>query len=294
MSQSFFLSGSATDPAYLVARDSPNAAPLREEAECLWKDYRSYADTSFRADAMHQFLQRYWEMYVAVALLGAGLELTKHGDVGPEFSFDLKGRRVWLEAVAPTAGSGRDAVPPILPGQYFTVPTERIALRFTNAFGEKRSRHNDAVAKGIVVPDDAYILAMNSRAIPHGPHSGTIPFYVQALLPIGQLTLSIDKRTKREVDRFHAYRPFVEKVSGASVSTSVFLEPASSFCSAVLHSAVDFWNHPACIGSDFSVLHNPSAAHPIGHEVFSWCEQFRFADDALHREEPLKSLPPSS
>ena len=243
---------------------------------------------------MQQFHQRYWEMYVAVALLHRGHAITKHGDDGPEFSFQVNGQRVWLEAVAPTRGLGADAVPEITCGKYYNVPVEQILLRFTNAFREKQQRFAAARSKGIVKSEDAYILAINSQGVPHAPYSGAVPFYIMALLPFGSLTMEIDTATGRAVDTYHNYRPEVQKSNGAEVSTRAFLCPSSAFCSGVLHSAVDAANHPQEAGGDFSLLHNPSATHQIGSEVFPWTEQFTFSGQQLHTASRAQMKPNSS
>lgn len=280
---SFFLPGESPDPLYVAMRDYTHNEALRAEIEAMWCVFEPYADSSFKRAATQQFHQRYWEMYVAVALMHRGHALTKHGDDGPEFSFQVDGRRVWLEAVAPTRGIGADAVPEITHGEYYNVPVEQILLRFTNAFREKQQRFAVARGKGIVSSDDAYILAINSRNVPHAPYGATVPFYIQALLPVGSLTLEIDKDSRRVVDRYHNYRPEVRKANNTEVSTSIFLDSMSAFCSVVLHSAVDAANHPSELGSDFSLLHNPSATHEVRGEVFFWAEQFTFSNWQLNQ-----------
>ena len=53
-----------------------------------------FVDPHFREDARHQFLQRFWEMYLACALLERGFNLERVGHEGPEFFFLCEGRRV--------------------------------------------------------------------------------------------------------------------------------------------------------------------------------------------------------
>jgi hypothetical protein len=78
----------------------------------------------------------------------------------------------------------------------YQVPTEKILLRFANAVITKRERYHAALKAGIVSPDDGYLLAINSRRIPHAPYGNTLPFYVQALLPFGNLTLVLNRSTR--------------------------------------------------------------------------------------------------
>lgn len=282
----FFIDGSSSDAAYVNTRDLPVAAERRAFVEALWRRFEPYADTGFREDARNHFLQRFWEMYLCVTLVENGFALTKHGDDGPEFSAQIDGKRVWFEAIAPASGTGPDQVPELMPGESRTVPVEQILLRFTNALCEKKERYIAAIAKGIVAPEDSYVLAINSRGIPSAPYGNTMPYFVQAFLPIGPLAVAIDRKTLKVTDSFYQYRPGVQKASGAKVSTRTFLDSDAAFCSTVIHSTVDCANCPAQLGVDFSVLHNPQAAHPIGEMAFHWCTQFTVRGGELHRSEP--------
>ncbi|MDP1767522.1 MAG: hypothetical protein Q8L74_01825 [Nitrospirota bacterium] len=286
----FFMDGPCHDLGYLNTRDHPRGADHKRFVEDLWGRYYPLADIHFREDARNHFLQRFWEMYLAVALLEHGFELHRHGDEGPEFYSYLGRERVWFEAVAPDSGNGPDQVPQLVFGEATNVPTEQILLRFTNALSEKRKKYTAALAKGIVSAEDHYVLAINSRGIRHAPYGNSIPYFIQAFLPFGPLTISIDVKTFEQKDSFYAYRPEVSKSNGSPVSTRTFLDEESSFCSAVLHSGVDCANHPEQLGGDFSVLHNPRARCPLDVTVLGRCEQFSLQDNQLHRSNPSQAF----
>ncbi|HEU4684065.1 MAG TPA: hypothetical protein VFS39_06150 [Nitrospira sp.] len=158
-------------------------------------------------------------------------------------------------------------------------------MRFTNAFSLKQQKHAEGLKKGIIVPEDYYVLAINCQGIPRAAYGNTMPYFVQAFLPIGPLKLSFDSKTFELKDSFYSYRPEVFKANGAPVSTNIFLDEASSFCSAILHSSVDCANYPTKYGGDFAVLHNPRASHPVDVSVFDWCDQWKVRDDMLYRIE---------
>lgn len=293
MATPFFIEGSCDDLAYKNTRDHPRGSEDKCFVEKLWNRFQSFADPHFREDARNHFLQRFWEMYLAVTLLEHGFDLHRHGNEGPEFYARVGTRRIWFEAVAPGPGTGPDRVPQLEFGSRIAkdVPTEQILLRFTNALIEKQKRYSFALEKGIISSNDSYVLAINSRGIRHAPDSNTLPFFVQAFLPFGPLTVLIDPTSGELTESFYAYRPNVSKVSGSSVSTRSFLDDESSFCSAVIHSAVDCANHPKLLGGDFSVLHNPNAQHPLNNSDFEWCKQYTYQDSRLHWSQP--HLPPS-
>jgi hypothetical protein len=282
----FFLEGDAADVGYIATRDHPRGRTAREFCEALWVRYASLADPHFREDARTNFLQRFWEMYLGVTLLDRGIPLQRQGDEGPEFCATLDGRRVWFEAIAPRPGEGPDRVPDIILGEAQYVPTEKILLRLTSALAAKRERYLSAVAKGIIRAEDAYVLALNSRGVPHAFLGDGVPYFVQAFLPFGPLTAHIDTQTLKITKTSYAYRAAVRKANDTEISTRTFLDRDASFCSAVLHSAVDCANHPSELGADFAVLHNPNAAVGIGSALFCWCEQIYLRGAELHRESP--------
>jgi type I restriction enzyme S subunit len=283
---SFFISGECSDPGYRNVRDgaqSPLLVECRAFTESLWARYAPLADSHFREDARAHFIERFWEMYLGVAFLDRGFQVSPGSGTGPDFSFNDGGRRFWVEAVAPGPGTGPDRVPEIENGVAYEVPTEKILLRFASAVIAKREQYHAALEAGIVSPDNGYLLAINSRRIPHAPYGNTLPFYVQALLPFGNLTLMLNRSTREIEDRFYQAREKVLKGNSAPVSTQPFLNPDFAFVSAVLHSAVDCVNRPEHLGGDFSVLHNPLAACPLNPSTFAWCDQYFYREGVLEK-----------
>lgn len=277
----FFLSGEATDPGYLHVRDGQQWAEAKAFTEDLWTTYRPFADPHFLADAQNHFLQRFWEMYLACTLIHRGFEVKRVGHEGPEFYFLCKGRRIWVEAIAPEPGTGADRVPEIQRGQCYTVPTDKILLRYTHALDAKHKRYKAAVAKGIVQPGEQIVLAINSRGIPHAPNGAEMPYVIKALLPFGALTYVVDTKTNKLTDSFHQHRSQLLKANTAPVATTSFLDPRFSHFAAVLHSSVDCANSPRELGEEFLVLHNPMASPSLPKDLFSWCRQLEFYDETL-------------
>lgn len=295
--QSFFLAGDCEDSAYRNVRDDIYFAESRDFVESLWIRYRDLADPTCRTNAQNDFLARFWEMYLAVTLRERGFQLRQDRDKkkgeGPEFYFLHDNRKIWVEAVAPRPGVKEDRVPE---SSFIEVaeigrakvgieeiPVEKIILRYTGVlFGKdgKKDKYFKAVKKGIIAPDDLYILAINSRRIPSAAHwhSMDIPYFVQAFLPFGNQVLLWNTKTGDIDKTFYERRKNVVKANTESVPTTAFLSPEFSFVSAVLHSAVNCLNHPNILGDDFIILHNPKADHPIDSSLFQWCEQFFFED----------------
>ena len=282
-SSGFFLPGDAPNVAYrnICDKTTGPAPKARAFIEELWLRYRGHEDPHFLRDAQTHFLERFWEMYLAVSFMERDLKPSREGGAGPEFSCRYMGQKIWVEAVAPGPGRGEDGVEEPEIGLATYVPTERILLRFTNALAEKRTRYLAAHKKGIIADQDCYVLAVNSRGIPHAPYGNTLPFFVQALLPIGNPTMVINRATGEVTDSYYALRETITKTKGAVVSTTAFLDPQFSFVSAVLHSGVDCVNRPEVLGDDFVVLHNPTARRPLELSAFNWCKQYVYNNGEL-------------
>lgn len=268
----FFLPGPADDPAYRNTRDLPAAEEARQFTNKLWSRYRGLADRNARTDARNHFHERFWEMYVAVALMERGIQPLKTDRCGPEFYVVIDGHRYWVEAICPGPGTGEDRVPEPDYGSVVATrtPVEKIILRYTAAFVEKQRRYATARAKGLIAPEDGYLLAMNSRRIPRAPFGGPLPYFIQAFLPIGPLAVELDRKTGEVVDSGYQYRDHLRKENSAPVSTTAFASARAAFCSAVIHSSVDCTHHYAPLGNDFNVLHNPYAALPLRTDALPW------------------------
>src|SRR5437016_1570080 len=159
---------SGASQAYRNLREPPseNALKCRAYIDSLWNQFRPYADIHFSQDFAVHTHQRFWEMYLAVALLDAGHTIIAPKP-GPDFGLTLAGRRIWVEAVAATPGApGKpDSVPQLEPqeGKITSgyVPQDKIVLRCTSAIAAKfPTQFLKHVELGIIGADDCYVIAV--------------------------------------------------------------------------------------------------------------------------------------
>src|ERR1700678_3823768 len=97
----------AADSAYSNVRAprGEGAAVARANCDELWRDFAPYASEHFRGEFRRHFHQRWFEMYLAVGLLRAGLDIECPSEGAPDVRVQHRdGRVLWLEAVAPTGG----------------------------------------------------------------------------------------------------------------------------------------------------------------------------------------------
>lgn len=273
-----FLPGDAPSTAYCNLRDRDHCVEWKIFCEALWKRYEPYADPHFLNEIRIQFNPRFWEMYLAVVFLELGFELHKHRDSGPEFGIDIEGKRYWFDAIAPTGGTGPDAVPQEFDQREARiVPQEQIILRITSALAAKRAKWQKDMASGRVSENDGYVVAINVRSIDSAIYGGDMPYIVKALYGFGDLAVSIDQKTLKVIESKHMHRPTITKASGTKISTRPFEARECPEVSAVLHSIVDAANFPKQLGGDFMILHNdqPNIALPRGKLRFAleyWIE----------------------
>lgn len=258
-----------TDEVYRIVRDKPRHKAKKDFLERLWQKYEPYADRGFKKIIAREFHQRFWEMYLACALMEQGHQLKpkkKKGD-GPDICLEIDNLQIWVEAVAPKGEQGQDTVSEQIPDQ-FLVPEKDIILRYTSAIDEKYKKYLDYLKNGIIGHDEAYIIAVNGGGVPSSGFvdsniEGEIPLIIQAVLPYGPYFCSVDPETRKVIDTGFSYRPEILKKGGSSVSTRIFLDEKHSGISGVLFSNTDVANYPDVIGSDFIFIHNPKASCPL-------------------------------
>lgn len=152
-SSSFFLNATECDPGYKNVRDGSN--PILRDAkkyvESLWKAYKTYADNNFQSDAVNHFQERFWEMYLGVTFIKHGFTIERGGNTGPEFFISNMPRKIWIEAIAPSAGDGPDAVPERKIGIAGVSPVNEFILRLRHAIEEKRKSTTTISARELLV-----------------------------------------------------------------------------------------------------------------------------------------------
>jgi hypothetical protein len=261
-----FSPGDASDAAYrnLRGRVSPDAQAGRLFAEQLWGQYFPYADEHFLGEIRHDFAARFWEMYLTCALL-ENAQAYEYSvccpKPGPDVLLTLNGHRVWVEAVSATNGDPKKPDSIVEPNlsQVFTVPDQKIILRYTNAIAEKHNKYLNYRKDGIVSEADAYIVAVNGWPLSYKWADAEMPRVLKAVFPIGALEVLLDKETSKITSTRH---PAIPKSTGKEVSTEIFASEHYRGISAIVHSYANAVMRLP-MGSDFLVVHNPYAAQPV-------------------------------
>lgn len=279
----FFSTSTQCDPAYGNVRDKTELREYKCYVEFLWRAYAPYADKHFLSDAVTHFQERFWEMYLGVSFLANGHCIDRGGNEGPEFFVLTTNRKVWFEAIAPSAGEGVDAVPQPNYGaiEAQRAPVDEVILRLRHAIEEKKKKYVSYVEKGIVASNDIYIIGINSKRIRTIIPEPELPCIVKSVYPFGNLAVAIDKNTLQIVDSRHEHRDKIQKKKGGNISTSIFLDAEYAGISAVLYSSVDCANKPRTFGGDFVLVHNSVASNQLDVGTFQFGKEYWIEDDEL-------------
>lgn len=277
-----FGPGDASDPYYTNVRAAENDLTLaaREFAENLWAKYYSYADQNFLVEARRDFNARFWEMYLTCSLLewaASDRYRIRCPKPGPDILLELAGERVWIEAVTATNGdpSQPDSLIEPDPNASYTIPEEKIVLRYTNAIREKYQKYLRYLRKGIVSETDAYVVAINDSALAYKwtKADGDVPRFLKAVYPIGSFQLLLCKKTGTVVGNQNEPRFDLIKANGAQVTARAFIERRWRGISAVICSSAHVgWRGP--LGSDFQVAHNPCGRRPLSQGALPWAREW--------------------
>ena len=274
----------------------------RTHCEILWKSYRTHADDNFLTEFPIHFHQRWFEMYLTVSLIQAGLTIdVSHRNSGPDLLILLDGQRLWIEAVCTENGDPENpnSVPRIETNVVRDIPIKQYVFRLRNSLEEKNKKLNQYIQDGIILPGDLTLVAISV---------GGIPFFAvdmdeciqRSVYGIGDLSVLVNRSTGEVASIQRESRISIAKSSGAPVDVQCFIDGSMNHISALLGSGVSAWNLPGELGEDFILYPNLTSAQqwpygivPIGRE-WMFCESAEGWDGKLvsptHPEYPSRGL----
>ena len=264
----------SSDPTYMSLRDRAELERDRVLVEHFWSAYWPYADETFYSDLPRDFFARFWEMDLSCTLLELGCTLRERSDSGPDVCVEGKDGPVWLEAVAPRAGLGRNTAPELAPdvkGHEFTdddrggVPGfGAVILRYRNAIEEKRSKYEHYLDRGIVRERESFVIALNGLRVPGSiVDDDDVPTILKAVYPLGAPRWHFNFTKGEVTDIGPNYRGGIKTAAGSEVATDVFLQEMYAGISGVLFARQDVYNRPAREGAGLVLVHNREASSPL-------------------------------
>jgi hypothetical protein len=297
------------DPLYVLNRDSEFRENIRDFVQAMWSRYEPYCgDTNFLDEARHQFQQFTWQMYVGICLLEAGHALQKAAPAGPDHKALMNGRRVLVECIAPKAGEGENLAERTIQswtktetggyGMFQPPPDDKIQARLTGAVFNKIQQHRKWVEKGIISPDEPFIIAIGAGIIPDTDLVIDPPHIVRALFGVAGPALTYEIASGKEAELVPTYRDeiprMVKSAAGeiaAPISLRGFLdEKLYPEASAVIFCSQGVWSPPRKIGRDLITVYNAVAKQPLPPGSIPLGQEY-WADGTLQHRDYREPLP---
>jgi type I restriction enzyme S subunit len=291
------------------ALDHPRFA-ITDALETQWKVYEKYADSNYRVDlnncveelaesadddiqcrkrCLDKFMQRFWELHVAVSLLDIPVPLLRRDErdqAGPDSIFKSGDSLCCIEAIVPNAGEGADRVPDLKTGGVYSVPDLEIQLRYTSALYTKLVQRNKRVDSGIVDERSPYLVAINGSRVPSAKLDYDPPRIVRCLFGIGPPAVDINVQTMEWGDWFLTAREKLPRSLADDVPANAFMSQEFKKISGVLFSTSDPWNFYGSFSSQVFLVENPNADVPVPPELKAHFGRWEYAGRKVVWHEP--------
>lgn len=254
-----------------LEKQFPQEPRYRSYVFDLWKRYASLGlpNAHFVSEIcsgnIDKVAQRVWEMMLAAHLDALGFSMT-NADEGPDLRIEHNGRVIWIEAICPTAaGLPEKWTRALSTGEFIVgdVPHNETLLRWTASIDEKRKKLAGYRKKGLVRPEDAYVIAVNGGQLGRLPLNEGIsqmPYALEAVYAAGPTTIEIDRTTGQFVRSFKSVRSKILNANAEPVPTTIFMNPDNAGISAIIGYSSDRSKTPLLTAD---VVHNHLAEQPI-------------------------------
>lgn len=261
------------------------------EIFCKYDLQDSHFVKQFTSGYFESFFQRYTEMLLAWYFIQLGFSPTSR-EKGPDLFIEHNGTRIWIEIITPelkpTPGDAIEAQkaareindylapPPTDPKDIsiIHVPHQQILLRWTAAIQEKQKKLTRYIEKGVVKPEDVYIIAINSILLGRDGFTGIsqAPNCIEATFAVGPIQININRETSEVRSAEPSYRPSVLNNNQSTVPTDNFLNflnPDYRHVSALMATHVGLEAATQLSPpSPLILLHNPHAVNPLPKKTF--------------------------
>jgi len=226
----------------------------RDHCDELWKVYEPFADTHFKSEFSDPNLEklhaRWFEMYLAVALIEKGLKVCrKPNDIGPDILLEMEDRRIWIETTCATRGDPQspDYVPKQQLGGLKEEELDRYLLRITNTLREKEKKFKEYYNKGIVKYNDTLAIAININLT---DAAYIYDIFGRALYGEGDPDIELNKYTRKINGVSHKTLKKIPKCSPEGIDLGYFIKGTMPCISCALAFSGNLLMYGSKLGDD--------------------------------------------
>jgi len=261
----------------------------RKYWQSLLDNYHEDLDSNFCSAFSVDPFSRLWELTLVHYLrTTAGDKITflstpkvKNAKSAPDFCFEYKGKRFFVEAICPDAGEKEFF--PMLNRTFADIngkcikgdPAKEIMSRITSAIRDKNEKYESYLKAGSISEKDGYIIAISMAKIPFYNQSRMPDVAAKCLFPLSNPTIPVirdsDNELKMGAISYHYQQTFnkgSKKKSDGSpelLLKDYFINRDYKHISAVLFSTAWMSFYPPAgywgtdVQNDFELIHNPLA-----------------------------------
>lgn len=284
MTNLFDVEGPDLDMGFVNIKGAQSRTEQEQKVmlQSMWERYEPYADPDFRQGFARDMEARFWELYLAIMLMDAGrkllprLERPRTGGQ-PDICVLDNGRRIWIEAIAPTEGEpGPDQLVRPVPinegGEFVAMPVRQAQLRVTSAFFKKAGVLQRYLERGVMADVDVRIIAISASRF--GPYVSEwpLPLVMTSLFPLGDEFVTVDRETGQATNSGFHYSPTIHR-AGSPIPRSAFLNDRFSHVSGVVWSRLGLGNLSRQV-RPITYVHNPLALVPLATHWAPWDREF--------------------
>ena len=289
-----FIEGPKGDEFFESLKKSTRLFHRRDLIEAQWQQYKIFCGDpdNFRNLFRNSFVAMHWEIYVFNVLRDHDYKLIKVDGHGPDILVEDERGKIWIECVAPNAGSPPNGISFQRTKSGLTRARQwsecSYKLRYAQAIASKIEKFAEYICDGIVTPADRCVIAVSGGALPDADWEDDIPIVTKMFFGIGKEYATIDSESGDLLEGGYHQEDDVGKQNGSKVGTALVYTDAFRPIAGVLHSTRS-WAAPDTSGGDLHFTHNPACTNPIALSTFGFGWE-RWVDREIFRDGEHASL----
>jgi hypothetical protein len=247
----------------------------------MWLRFEPYADADYRAGFARDSDGRFWEMYLACALLDAGNHLLPRGNFpqgggSPDICVIDGDRRIWIEAIAPDLGNGPDQVPALVAvnegGCAVDQALRQVHLRITSALLTKSRILQGYRDQNVIRDGDLALVAISGSRFALQAAGDDPPHALAAVYPVGNEFIRVNLDNMQVAGQGYHRDEQIQR-AGEPIPRTAFLHPYFGHVSGLIWSRAGIGNRDRG-QRPLTLIHNHAAVTEMPRDWGVWDREY--------------------